>query len=214
MVITWYGQSCFRVQSGSTTVVFDPFKKTIGLNPPKGEANMVLITHEHDDHNNPNTIKGEPFIVDTPGEYEKQGVRILGVSSFHDDKEGEENGLNTMYSMSIEDITVGHLGDLGQKHLTDEQLETLNGIDILMVPVGGGTTLDAERALEVVNQIEPKISIPMHYKVKGLKQKLDSVETFLKEVGQTDVKPQEKLTIKKKDLPGEDDKMEVVVLKL
>ncbi|MDX1535401.1 MAG: MBL fold metallo-hydrolase [Candidatus Spechtbacterales bacterium] len=214
MVITWYGQSCFRVQSGSTTVVFDPFKKSIGLNPPIGEANMVLVSHDDDDHNNAKSLKGDPFVIDSAGEYEKQGIRVWGIRSFHDNKEGEENGLNTIYTVRMEDMVLCHLGDLGQKKLTDEQLDAIDGVDILMIPVGGDTTIGAEGSIEIINQIEPRIVMPMHYKVKGLKMKLDPVDDFLKEIGQKDVKPQEKLTIKAKDLPKEDDKMEIVVLKL
>ena len=92
MVITWYGQACFRLQSGSTTVVIDPFQKKIGLNPPKIEAQLVLITHHHTDHNNISTIKGSPFIVDGPGEFDYQGVQVQGIESYHDNKEGQERG--------------------------------------------------------------------------------------------------------------------------
>lgn len=211
MVITWYGQACFRIQSGSTTIVIDPFQKKIGLNPPKIEAQLVLITHHHADHNNASTIKGSPFIVDGPGEFDYQGVQIQGIESYHDNEEGQERGLNTIYTLKTEGIRVAHLGDLGQLSLTEQQINRMGTVDVLMVPVGGTYTIDGARALKVVNQIEPHIVIPMHYKVKGLTIKLDSVTQFLKEVGQPDVKTQEKLILKKSTLPQE--KMEVVVLK-
>jgi len=214
MVITWYGQACFKLQSGATTMVVDPFEKKLGLNPPKFEAQLALITHEHFDHNNVKSIGGAPFVIDCPGEYEVGGVRVKGISSFHDDKEGAERGANTIYVIKMEDVLVAHLGDLGQKQLTEEQLDVLGEVDILMIPVGGTYTIDAETAVEVTNQIGPRIVIPMHYKIPGLKVKLDPVTDFLKEIGQADVQPVEKLTIKQKDLPDVDDKMEVVVFKM
>ena len=214
MVITWYGQACFRLQSGQTTVAIDPFEKKLGLTPPKFEAQIALVTHEHFDHNNTKDIKGDPLVIDGPGEYETSGVRVRGVFSYHDNTEGKERGTNTMYAIKMEDIRVVHLGDLGQNRLTEEQLDTLGEVDILMVPVGGTYTLDAKQATEITNQIEPKIVIPMHYKVKDLKVKLDPVDNFLKEVGKTDLKKLDKFTIKQKDLLDLEDKMEVVVFGL
>lgn len=214
MVITWYGQSCFKIQSGQTTLVIDPFDKSIGLTPPKFEAQLVLTTHNHPDHNNISTIKGDHFVVDGPGEYEYGGIRVTGIRSYHDNNKGEERGLNTIYTINFEDIILAHLGDIGQDKLEDEQLNALGEVDILMVPVGGNFTVDGEKALDIVNQIEPKIVIPMHYKIKGLKEKLDDVNVFLKAIGKTDVTAEEKLTIKKKDLPDPEDKMEVTVLKV
>ena len=213
MIITWYGQACFKIQSGSTILVTDPFEKKLGLTPPKFEAQIALVTHEHFDHNNVAGISGSPFVIDSPGEYEVGGVKVGGVFSFHDNKEGKERGVNTIYVIKMEDITIAHLGDLGQAQLTEEQIDFLGEVDILMIPVGGNYTIDAETAVEIINQIEPKIVIPMHYYVKGLSVKLDPVTDFLKEIGQTDVKLIDKLTIKQKDLPDPEEKMEVVVFK-
>ena len=214
MVINWYGQSCFKIQSGSTTLVIDPFEKKLGLTPPKFEAQIVLITHEHFDHNNVKDIKGEPFIIDGPGEYEYKGVKVWGIFSYHDDKEGKERGTNTIYKIQMEDIVLAHLGDLGQPQLTEQQLDALGEVDILMVPVGGTYTIDGATAVEIINQLQPRIAIPMHYKIKGLAVKLDSVDSFLKEIGKIDVEKIEKLTIKRKNLPDIEDKMEVVVFKI
>lgn len=213
MIITWYGQSCFKVQSGQDTVVIDPFDKSIGLTPPKFEAQLVLSTHEHPDHNNISTIKGDYFVIDGPGEYEYKGIRVNGIRSYHDNEEGKERGLNTIYVIRFEDILLAHLGDLGQEKLNETQIETIGDVDILMVPVGGNFTIDGEKALDIINQIEPRIAIPMHYKVKGLKPKLESVDGFLKAIGKTDLSPEEKLTIKKKDLPDPEAKTEIVLLK-
>ena len=209
MVITWYGQSCFRIQSGKTTIIIDPFSKTIGLTPPKGEADILLVTHNHSDHNNTKAIQGSPFLIDGPGEYERAQVKVLGIATFHDDKEGAERGLNTVYAIDMEGMRVAHLGDFAEKALSDEKLEALGTVDILMVPVGGVVTADGEAAASITNSIEPKIVIPMHYKIPGLAIKLEDASQFKKAFG-FEGKPVEKLTLRRSDLPLE--KMEVVVM--
>ncbi len=214
MIITWLGHSCFKIQDKATadgiTLVTDPFDKKIGLKPPAFEADVVTVSHDHYDHNNANSLRGEPFVIERAGEYDIKGVAVQGVESFHDAKEGKERGRNVIYRIELDDISIVHLGDLGHK-LDNKQLEVLAGIDILMVPVGGKYTLNAAEAVEVVNQIEPRMVIPMHYKVPGLVIDIDEVDKFIKELG---VKPTEedKLKIAKKDLPQED--MELVILKL
>jgi len=214
MVITWYGQSCFKIQSGEIVVFTDPFDKSIGLTPPRGQADIVTVSHNHPDHNNRESLSGSPLLIEGPGEYEAKGVNVKGVFAYHDDKEGRERGIVTIYVIEIEGIKICHLGDLGQKKLTDEQLEQIDEADILMIPVGGTATLDGEQAVEVINQIEPRIVIPMHYKIPGLTLgfKPEGVEEFLKEMGVGKKEAVEKLTLKKKDLPPED--MEVVVMKI
>lgn len=183
MVITWYGQSCFRIQSGELVLITDPFHKEMtGLRPPSGQADIVTISHEHEDHNNRDAIKGNPFIIDGPGEYSLKGADIAGIQSSHNTKDGQERGNNIIFLIDMEDIRICHLGDQGQK-LSDKQLEEIQGVDVLFVPAGGTYTLNAEEALEVINQLEPKIIIPMHYKVEGLKINLDSVDKFAKEIG-------------------------------
>lgn len=214
MIITWQGQSCFKIQDKQgpegVTVVTDPFDKTIGLKVPNFEADIVTVSHGHNDHNNAKALRGSPFIIDSAGEYDVKGAMIEGIESYHDTKEGGERGKNIIYRIEIDDIAVVHLGDLG--HILDnKQLERLEGTDILLIPIGGIYTLDAKKAVEVVSQIEPRIVIPMHYKVKGLKADIEGVDKFIKEMG---LKPteEEKLKISKKDLPQED--MELVVMKL
>jgi len=212
MVITWYGQSCFKIQSGETVIFVDPFNKDIGLVPPRGQAHIVAISHQHQDHNNFESLTGEPLIIDGPGEYETKNVNIKGIFSYHDDVEGKKLGINTIYIIEVENVKICHLGDLGQKKLTDEQLEKIDEVDILMIPVGGNFTIDGEAAAEIINQIEPKIVIPMHYKIAGLNIKIDNADLFLKEMGVSKKEATDKLTIKKKDLPQEE--TEVVVMKI
>src|SRR3989339_587440 len=209
MVITWYGQSCFKIQSGETVLFTDPFCKEIGLTPPRGAANIITISHQHRDHNNYDALTGEPLVIKGPGEYETKGISIKGILSFHDNKEGKERGTNTIYIIEIEGIKICHLGDLGEEKLNDTQIEEINGVDILMIPVGGIFTINGEDAVEIINQIEPKLVIPMHYKIPGLNIKMDGVDVFLKEMGVGKKEVVDKLTIKKKDLPQEE--TEVVV---
>lgn len=214
MYITWLGQACFKLQDKigpeGVLLVTDPYGDQIGLKMPHFEADIVTVSHGHFDHNNTGAIRGHPFIINTAGEYEIKDVFIEGVEAWHDEKSGHERGQDIIYRIEMEDISITHLGDLG--HVLDsKQLEKLEGTDILLIPVGGKYTINAAKAVEVISQIEPRIVIPMHYKVPGLKVEIDGVEKFIKELG---LKPrqEEKLKIAKKDLPQED--MELVVLGL
>lgn len=211
MIITWYGHSCFKIISNGLTIIIDPFSKNIGLRPPHGQADIVLVTHGHHDHSNIATVGGDPFIVKGPGEYEVKDISVLGVESFHDDKQGKEKGLNTIYLIESEDIKLCHLGDFGQDELSDDQSEKINEPDILFIPVGGKYTIGATRAASLVNQLEPKIVIPMHYKMAGSNLDAETVDRFLKEMGAGKKQAVDKLTIKKKGLP---ERMEIVVMKI
>jgi len=213
MTISWYGHSCFKItnQGGHLTIITDPFDKGIGLIPPRGNADIVTVSHDHYDHNNVKAISGNPFIINNPGEYEIKGIRIVGCSSFHDKKQGQERGLNTIYLIEIDKIRICHLGDFGQERLADEQLETIGQVDILIIPIGGTFTLNAQEAIKVTEQLEPHLIVPMHYKLAGLKIDLATLEEFLKELGLNKKPAVDKLTVKKKDLIGKD--MEVAVMK-
>ncbi len=212
MVITWYGHACFKIQSGETVLAVDPYVKDIGLTPPRFRADIVLVTHGHSDHNNPAAIAGDPFVISGPGEYEVKGVNITGIETFHDEKQGGERGLNTIYKITMEGITLLHMGDFGEPEVRETTLEEIGTIDILMIPVGGVYTIAAEAAQKIVRQIEPAYVIPMHYKIPGLKYALDTADGFLKAIGAGKTEAAEKLALKKKDI-GEDKKTEVVVLK-
>lgn len=214
--ISWAGQSCFQIsvsnyKDHSADIVIDPFDEKTGLKLPNFSADILLTTHDHHDHNNIKGVKGEPFIISGPGEYEIKEIFIKGIPSFHDDSEGKEKGTNTIYLIEAEDIKFCHLGDLGQKQLTDEQLEKIDEVDILMIPVGGTYTIFSAEAQKIISQIEPKIVIPMHYALPKLNIKLDDVSKFLKAMGKGSVAPVDKLTVKTSTLPK--DGMEIVVLK-
>lgn len=211
MIISWYGHSCFKIQtrpkrgSEEITIFTDPFDRAIGLRPPQGHADIVTISHSHFDHNNTSALKDDPFVVDAPGEYSIKSVAIEGIDSFHDDKKGEERGRNTIFLIESEEIRICHLGDQGDI-LTEKQVEALGEVDILMVPVGGKYTLDSEKAEKVVGQIEPKIIIPMHYKVKDLKIDIADEKEFCKAFGEKS-NGETKLVIKKKDLEEIENKL-------
>lgn len=213
MNINWYGQSCFQISSNQgknnhVSILIDPFEESIGLRlPRKLEADVVLITHNHLDHNNVKAVSGQPFIALGPGEYDIKGICIQGIPAFHDNVQGKERGRTTIYTLEAEEIKLCHLGDLGQKELTPEQLDKIGEVDILMLPTGGFFTIDAQEAIKIMAQIEPKIIIPMHYRIPNLNIKLDGLDKFLKIVGVKKIEPLSKLFIKEKDLPKEEVKI-------
>jgi L-ascorbate metabolism protein UlaG (beta-lactamase superfamily) len=216
MLIQYYGQSCFKITTkpaGRATedvvLFFDPFGKELGLRPPQGQADVVFVSHNHPDHNNVAAIKGEPIIIDTPGEYAIKGINIVGVDSFHDNEEGALRGRSTMFVLEAEDLKICHLGDLGGE-LVGKQLEEIDGVDILFVPVGGKYTIDGKKAAELIHKIEPAIVIPMHYKIAGSVEDIDDEKRFCTEMGNCPKEKTAKLNIKKKDLDGKS--MEVVIM--
>ncbi|MFA7319823.1 MAG: MBL fold metallo-hydrolase [Parcubacteria group bacterium] len=216
MIIQYYGHSCFKLTTkpagrgqADVNIFLDPFDKSIGLRPPQGSADLVLVSHNHHDHNNVEAIKGDPSVIDIPGEYSVKGINIVGYPSFHDDKAGAEKGLNTIFILEVEDLRVCHLGDLGTD-LTEKQYETISGVDILMIPIGGHYTIDGEKAAKMVKKIEPRVVIPMHFKTKGVTVDLDDEKGFCDEIGNCPKERVAKLNFKKKD--AEDKKMEVIIM--
>lgn len=215
MIITWHGQSCFKIQGDKATVVTDPFSANYGLKVPRLAADVLTISHDHEDHNNIKAVKPasdtDTFVIEGPGEYESKGVFIYGVPSYHDQNKGADRGMNTIYRIEIDGVSIGHLGDIGHT-LESEQIEKLEGIDILMIPVGGTYTIDGKEATKIISQIEPRIVIPMHYNIKGLKlpKKIDGLDTFCKEIAICPKEELSKFKVTKKDLPQSD--LQVVLL--
>ncbi len=215
MDIFWFGQACIKIKGKNATVLIDPYDPDMtGLKLPKDlSADVCLTTHEHADHNFTSLatdIKGgKPMVFNKPGEYEIAGAVITGVSSFHDNSGGTERGTNIIFQLMIDRLNIAHLGDLGQSKLTEEQITQIGQVDILFIPVGGVYTIDGKVAAAIVAQLEPKIIIPIHYKIEGLKFELEGVENFLKEMGAEAVTPLPKLSITKEKLPEES---QVVVL--
>ena len=210
MTLSWFGHSCFRLEGKNFTLLIDPFDKAIGLRPPRVKDDIILVTHQHHDHNSVGEVDGTPLLVVGPGEYEAKAVYIHGIQSFHDNSGGAERGLNTIYVIKAEEVTLCHLGDLGQEQLSEEQIDAIGEVDVLMIPVGGQYTIDHKTAASVVTQIEPKFIIPMHYQLPGLRlsKTIDGVDKFVKTVG-LPVESTDKLKLSDKTLPAEEMKLVV-----
>jgi L-ascorbate metabolism protein UlaG (beta-lactamase superfamily) len=205
MELTWLGHSCFRLRGKDATLITDPPSPSTGYSLGRLTADIVTISHDHPGHNYIKAIGGEPHIVSGPGEYEIQSVLIAGVMTSHDREKGKVLGRNTAYLITMDDVHICHLGDLGDT-LDARTLETLTGADVLLIPVGGRHTLDAERAVEVIAQIEPRLIVPMHYATPQYKttgEPLDPVEKFIHEMGVPITEPLAKLVITPASLPAE-----------
>jgi L-ascorbate metabolism protein UlaG (beta-lactamase superfamily) len=207
MEITWHGQYCFRMtERGTLTVVTDPFDASTGQEPPKLRADVVTISRDDPAHNNISAVvgaqRGDVRIVRGPGEYEMGGVFITGVTMKSEAKKGATVQRGTVYSFNFEGVNVLHLGGLSFVP-AQAQIEALETVDVLLVPVGGGDGLNAAQASEIISLIEPSIVVPMNYKVgPGAEgHKLDGVSKFLKEMGLSDAKTQESLKVARSSLP-------------
>lgn len=216
MNITWHGLSCFEIQSktpeGEVTIVIDPFDNSTGLRLPKTiEAQLLLVSHNEEDANNVQAVQGQPKVLDVQGEFEVRGVFVYAFSMFL--KREEKKGTpieNLIFRIEIEGMHLAHLGAI-DRELNDEELQQLENIDILMVPVGGGSVLGSKQASEVIAQIEPRVVIPMTHHFSSEKTKLESVETFCKELGSCRREDLNKYKVSRKDLPEDD--MLIVTLK-
>jgi L-ascorbate metabolism protein UlaG (beta-lactamase superfamily) len=215
MEITYLGHSCFRLRTSNGFVVTDPFDpKMVGLKFSGVEGDIVTVSHDHGDHNQHQLVKGVKRVVSGPGEYEIMGISIIGIPSFHDAKKGELRGKNTIYIIEAEGLRLCHLGDLGHS-LSQEQVEEIGEVHVLIVPVGGEYTIGPKEAAQAVSDIEPKLIIPMHFKSQGINpevfSKLAPLEDFLKELSlPTENSP--KLSVKPEEI-GEEQKVIVLEVK-
>lgn len=212
MEITFIGHACFRVKGKNHTLVFDPYdpKKT-GYKLPELTGDILLVSHDHDDHNYVEGVSGHRLLINSPGEYEVEGTFIYGVETFHDENRGSKRGRNVLYHVEMDEINILYLGDLGHE-LSQETLNRLPAVDVLLIPVGGIYTIDAKKASRVISSLEPGIVVPMHYqteKLTGLSKELDPLEKFLDEMGVENVKKIDKLKVRKSDIPEE---TEVIVI--
>lgn len=199
MELTWYGLSCFRLsERGMATVITDPYNGNVGLPQLKLKGDIVTISHNASGHNNTAAVNGFRHALNGPGEYEIGGVFITGVATPNEIKTTQ----NVLYVFDFNGLTVAHLGDMG-KVPAQNQIEALEQIHILLVPVGGGNSLGAAQAAELVSMLEPNIVVPMHYRLPGLSVELDGVERFLNEMGVTEPKQESTLRIASTNLPEE-----------
>jgi L-ascorbate metabolism protein UlaG (beta-lactamase superfamily) len=176
MRIQWFGQSAFRLATDDATVVIDPMGDVAALAARGGlkleyppiegiRADLVLVTHEHADHNGVDRIEGNPVVVrSTAGRFDSPAGEVVAIASEHDDVAGTKRGPNTIFVFELGGVRVAHFGDFGQRALRDEQAAAIGALDLLLVPIGGGPTLDAEQAAQVVERLRPRWIVPMHYR--------------------------------------------------
>ena len=219
MHITYHGLSCFKIVaktegrgSKDITIIFSPYDKKLGLRPPQGNADLVLIPLPNPMFNNSDILRGEPVILDKPGEYSVKGVNIIGSDTPADPRDGVERGNAVVFTLDVEDMKIAYLGAIGMEPTTDV-FDSIAGVDILFLPVGDNEGIDAKTAEIIARKTEAKLIIPMQYKTKGLKTKtLHDEKDFCNEIGNCSKAKEEKLTIKKKDL--ENKVMEIILMKV
>jgi L-ascorbate metabolism protein UlaG (beta-lactamase superfamily) len=204
------GHACFRLKGRDTVVLMDPFHEDLGISLGRPRADIVTISHDHPGHNNWEAVRNDPKVLSGPGEYEIKGVFVTGISTFHDQQRGALYGRNVAYLVEMEDLAICHLGDLGHT-LGDQELEALGKVDVLLIPVGGVTTLNAAGAAEVINQVEPKIVIPMHFRMGTIRTDLEPLDDFCRVMGLKEPELRDKLSLKATDLPED---TQVVLLKV
>ena len=214
MDITYLGHSSFKIKTKTATVVTDPFDPAmVGLKYSGVESDIVTVSHNHADHNATGKVAGVKKIIEGPGEYEVMGVSIIGYPSYHDNQKGIERGKNTIFVFEAEGLRLAHLGDLGHT-LSDDLINEIGGVDVLMIPVGGFFTVGPKEAVEIIGKIDPYFILPMHYQTPEMKAdlagKLQPVEVFLKEIGMTS-ETLPKFSIKKEDII-EDQSSKVILL--
>ncbi len=208
MIITHHGADFFKVTFGDTTIAVNPVSKDSKIKATRFGSDITLISLNSPEHNGSDTTsrgEKESFLISGPGEYEVGGVFIKGFLS-HSNYGGEKR-INTIYTVALEGMTLGFLGALDDKELSAEAKEALDGVDVLFTPIGGNGVLDPASAHKISLQLEPKLVIPSHFIEVG---ESGALKKFLKEEGEEDVKPVDKLTLKKKDLDGKEG--DVVVL--
>lgn len=210
MNITWYGARCVRIESKEGSVLIDPFDpKEIGLRGPTIKDDLVLLSEAAPSKTVLERINDDALLIRGPGEYEKKGIAVRGIQAYQDSQQGRELGLCSIYMVVAEEMIICHLGACGQEKLTDQQMELIGDPDILIIPVGGQSALDAKAAASLANQIEPKIIVPIQFAVSGASYDAEKVDKFIKELG-IEAEHMEKLRIVKKLLPT--DKTQLVVL--
>lgn len=183
MKIKWLGHSCFLITSkGGVRILTDPFDEQVGYELPAVEADIVTSSHDHFDHNHFGVVKGNFKRIDKPGKHSEQGVEIYGVKTCHDESGGSKRGQNIIFKYNIDGLRLCHCGDLGHV-LSPEQVKEIGEVDVLLIPVGGTFTVDAAGAFEVVKQLKPAVTIPMHFKTPDTEFTIDGVDKFFAVAG-------------------------------
>lgn len=191
MRIRWYGQSAFLLTGQRQRVFIDPFDvprdsplaDRWSYPPIEGaEADLLLVTHDHLDHNAVDVVGGEPAVLDRAGTHETPIGEVVGIASEHDAVAGSQRGPNTIFRFALDDMTLAHFGDFGQPALRPEQREALGDVDVLLLPIGGGPTIAPDAAAALVRELRPKLVVPMHYRTAAITF-LDPPDAFLDSLG-------------------------------
>lgn len=184
MLIKWFGHSCFLCAGSGVRLLTDPFNTEVGYELPGVEVDLVTVSHDHFDHNCTASLPGDPRVIDRPGVHRVDGLELTGHKVYHDQVRGAQRGENLIFCWNMEGLRLCHLGDLG--HLLEPQtVQELGRVDILMIPVGGVYTIDAREAFQVVEQLQPRVILPMHYQTPDLKFRLGALEEFTSQFPQT-----------------------------
>ncbi|TWH52005.1 MBL fold metallo-hydrolase [Sporomusa sp. KB1] len=183
MKIKWFGHSCFLITADNgVSVLTDPFDGTVGYKVPEVAADIVTTSHDHHDHNYTQAVQGDFLHVNKTGTFSHKGIEMVGVATFHDERNGAQRGKNTIYKFIVDGIHICHCGDLGHM-LTPEQMKEIGHVDTLLLPVGGFATIGPEQAVEVTKLLNPSLIIPMHFQTEVLNFPLAGVEDFLEKMG-------------------------------
>ena len=207
MDITWIGHACFRLHADDLVVLTDPYPVSLGLTPDARPASVVTVSNTHPNHSCWEEVAGEPKVFATPGEYEYLGITVRGVMAPLAPETAREHR-NVVYSIELDGVNICHLGDIAQP-LTTRQVDELSPVDVLLVPTGGGCTLDLDQVLQIMQDLEPKIVIPMHHGTPGIGVSLLDVDVFLRRMGLSEVQSQPRLVATTSNLPAD---MRVVLL--
>ena len=207
MDITWLGHSCFRLHDADMVVVTDPYPTSVGLRIDNRPASVVTVSNAHPNHNNAESIEGDPKVFSNPGEYEYNGVTVRGVMTPMADGQPQEER-NVAFSVEIGAINVCHLGDISMP-MTTRMIDELKPVDVVLVPTGGHCTLDLDQVYQTLQDLDPKIVIPMHYKTEGINVDVDSIDNFVRRMGLDEIQAQPRLVVTSTNL-GTD--MRVVVM--
>ena len=207
MEITWLGHSCFRLRSDESVVLTDPYPLSLGLKPDARPSTVVTISNTHPNHSSVEDLVGEPRVFTAPGEYEFSGISVRGVmTQLPPDTATDQR--NVAYSIELDGVNICHLGDISQP-LSTRQVDELSPVDVLLVPTGGGCTLDLDQVLQLMQDLGPKVVIPMHYSVPPVDATLQGVDVFLSRMGLSEVQTQPRLVVTASNLSPD---MRVVLL--
>ncbi len=201
MDITWFGHSCFRIKGKEVVILTDPCAESTGYSISKMQADIVTVSHAHPGHSNLEALEEGYRLINGPGEYEIKDTYITGIAAYHDGEKGARLGKNTVYVIEFEGVTLCHLGDLGHQ-LSPEFVGDMGNINVLLLPVGGHSTIAAAVAADLVRNLNPGFAVLMHYKTADEKAELDFPEKFLKEMGIKELASQPKLVVTRTSIPS------------